>query len=130
MMGKMVTAATMISAGAVKSHPSRAILLRLTSARPTRGAAAGASSAALEMVVIGHTPCPRSSRPAGLVGVQCGRPGPVGPAPGACGRLQASGRAGQGGVSLRLGGGQRRGRAAGASQRRVYVGVDRGAQLR
>src|SRR6516225_1482017 len=84
MMGKMVTAATMISEGAVKSHPSRAILLRLTSARPTRGAAAGACSAALETVVIGHTPCPRSSRPAGLVGVRCGAPGAGRvPAPGA-----------------------------------------------
>ena len=57
-MGKMVTAPTKISAGAVNVHPSRAILLRLTSGRPTSGAAAGACSAALEMVAIGHTPCP------------------------------------------------------------------------
>ena len=39
-MGKMVTAATTIRAGAEKAQPSRAIRLRLTSGRPVRGAGA------------------------------------------------------------------------------------------
>ena len=51
-IGKMVTAPMKIRAGAVNVHPSRAILLRLTSGRPTRGADTNVSSAALETVAI------------------------------------------------------------------------------
>ena len=51
-IGKMVTAPTKIRAGAVNVHPSLAILFRLTSGRPTRGADAAVRSVALETVAI------------------------------------------------------------------------------
>src|SRR5580658_2858008 len=63
-MGKMVTAATTISAGAEKVQPSRAIRLRLTSGRPTRGVVARTCSAVPEVVVTLVTPsCRGGSSP-------------------------------------------------------------------
>src|SRR5215472_10716443 len=56
-MGKIVTPATKISAGAAKIQPILASFLRLTSGRPAGGATAvtAGCSAALEIVVMGQS---------------------------------------------------------------------------
>src|SRR6266699_6605348 len=133
-MGKMVTSPMTIREGAVNVHPSLAILLRLTSGRPTSGSAAGAFSAAPEMVVISYAPCPvvcpRSATlmqsPEGWGARQIRAPQPRRTAV----WLEPAASRAECGAGLRLGRRHRRRGRGRAGQGRVHVGVDRGAQRR
>src|ERR1700757_2601125 len=77
-MGKIVTPATKISAGAAKIQPILASFLRLISGRPAGGAAAVTAGcpAALEIVVIGQSfGCAgREAHGSGRSGQRCGAP--------------------------------------------------------